>query len=72
MVKSGKVLVTQSTFTSVKELANLGTGACFGELALLSNEPRKATVTATVQTVCWTMDRNTFTSMLGNTINVVN
>ena len=52
-------------FTSVKELVTLGPGGYFGELALQSNEPRKATVTATSPTVCWTMDRSTFTNMLG-------
>ena len=32
-----------------KTLANLSQGACFGELALIRNEPRSATVTATSQ-----------------------
>ena len=66
MIQSGKVSVTKSTFTSTKELVVLGAGGAFGELALMSNEPRKATVTAKTATSCWTMDRNTFTSMLGN------
>ena len=33
----------------LKTLANLSQGACFGELALIRNEPRSATVTATSQ-----------------------
>ena len=71
MVKSGKVSVTQSTFTSVKELVALGPGGYFGELALQSNEPRKASVTSVAATVCWTMDRSTFTSMLGKYVKIV-
>jgi len=66
LIKSGKVSITQSTFTSSKQLATLAAGGYFGELALQSNEPRKATVTALLPTVCWTMDRGTFTSLLGN------
>lgn len=66
LIKSGKVSITQSTFTSSKQLATLAAGGYFGELALQSNEPRKATVTAMAPTVCWTMDRGTFTSLLGN------
>ena len=35
-------------------------GEGFGELALLYNAPRAATITATEESVCWRLDRGTF------------
>ena len=45
----------------------LSTGQYFGELALISNEPRQATVAAASDTElhCFTIDKVTFTSVLG-------
>jgi CRP-like cAMP-binding protein len=59
--------VTQSSTLagSAKELVRLSTGQYFGELALISNEPRKATVTAIDPLVCYTIGKSTFTSLLG-------
>ncbi len=37
----------------------------FGERALLSNEPRGATVAAVQDTVCLSLDRDTFVEILG-------
>jgi cGMP-dependent protein kinase 2 len=37
----------------------------FGERALLSNEPRGATVVASQETVCLVLDRDTFVEILG-------
>lgn len=37
-----------------------GVGTCFGELALMYNSPRAATVTAHVDSVVWVVDRFTF------------
>ena len=37
----------------------------FGELALLNDEPRAATVTATEFTVVLQIDRDTFTRLIG-------
>jgi cGMP-dependent protein kinase 2 len=37
----------------------------FGERALLSNEPRGATVVAAQETVCLVLDRDTFLEILG-------
>lgn len=39
-------------------------GECFGELALLYNSPRAATVKAVVPSVVWALDRDTFQLML--------
>ena len=35
-------------------------GEGFGELALLYNAPRAATITATIESVVWKLDRGTF------------
>lgn len=37
----------------------------FGERALLSNEPRGATVVASQETMCLVLDRDTFVEILG-------
>ncbi len=43
------------------------TGKHFGELALIDDAPRKATVTATTPTVqCWTLDRANFLNLFGS------
>ena len=47
------------------ELANLGPGDFFGEMALLNDEPRSATVEATTNCSFLLMDRKTFTRLLG-------
>jgi len=41
-------------------------GGCFGELALMYNCPRAATVTATVDSVLWAVDRVTFQKTIMN------
>jgi cAMP-dependent protein kinase regulator len=61
ILQQGSVVVTQGS----KELTRLSAGGCFGELALISNEPRKATVTALTALQCYTIDKPTFTSVLG-------
>ncbi|GBF90110.1 cyclic nucleotide dependent kinase [Raphidocelis subcapitata] len=61
IVKSGEALVTQGG----KEVNRLFKADFFGERALLSNEPRGATVSAVQDTVCLTLDRDTFVEILG-------
>ncbi|KAJ1560489.1 hypothetical protein HK096_008466 [Nowakowskiella sp. JEL0078] len=41
-----------------------GPGGCFGELALMYNAPRAATVLCTEEAVLWTLDRVTFRRLL--------
>ena len=49
IIKSGSVAVSTAEHGQV---AVLEEGAFFGEMALLNDEPRRATVTATSQVVC--------------------
>lgn len=67
IIQSGTAAVTQNILGgSMVELVRLSPGKFFGELALISNEPRKATVTASEKLVCYTLDSATFNSVLGN------
>jgi len=51
--------------TPPQEVLKYGPGDYFGELALLNNEPRAATVTATEECRCYSVSRKSFTSLLG-------
>jgi len=46
LVKSGRVRVTVEADGKTTEMAVLGRGSCFGEMALLTGSPRSATVSA--------------------------
>lgn len=75
MIQQGRAVVTQtSTFStsSGTELARLGPGKYFGELALIEDAPRKATVTATSACKCWTLDRHNFKFLFGSMAAAVN
>lgn len=48
-----------------KEVNRLFKADFFGERALLTNEPRAASVAASQDTVCLVLDRDTFTEILG-------
>jgi len=43
-----------------KHLKNYSSGDVFGELALLYNAPRAATIRSEDDAHCWVLDRNTF------------
>jgi small-conductance mechanosensitive channel/CRP-like cAMP-binding protein len=45
-------------------VAKLGTGEVFGEMALLTGEPRRATVTAETDVVCYRLDKSGFESVI--------
>lgn len=58
---SGEAAVTQGG----KVVNRLFKADYFGEKALLSNEPRNASVSASQETVCLALDRDTFKEILG-------
>jgi cAMP-dependent protein kinase regulator len=62
IVKEGEA----KCFKGDKEVATLTTGMYFGELALLNNKPRAATVKAAGLLRVVALDRATFTRVLGN------
>ena len=47
-----------------REVAKLGAGKSFGELALISNKPRMATIRTQGFTTFATLDKNSYTSVL--------
>lgn len=49
-----------------KKVMAYAAGGSFGELALLFNCPRKATVTCTSEALCWKLDRKTFRHYLAH------
>ena len=70
IIKSGGVRVEatneENVTTVIKE--HLGPSDYFGEMALMKDEPRMATVTATAHTICMKLDRATFQQLLGENI----
>jgi CRP-like cAMP-binding protein len=59
-IQSGKVTVTQRTPNAEREIRIMGPGESFGELALLEDAPRSATVTAVEQTTAVLLDKGQF------------
>jgi CRP-like cAMP-binding protein len=65
-LRSGEVSVERELESGmVKEVARLGPGDCFGELALLEQTPRTATVRAVTETVALTLSREDFAKVRG-------
>ena len=67
VVLSGLVRVVQSTFESPlvgQVLAEIGYGEVFGELAMLTDQPRTATVVAVEHTRCLALDPDDFMQVL--------
>jgi cAMP-dependent protein kinase regulator len=62
VLESGSLVCTKvfSGKTEPTKLKDYSPGEGFGELALLYNAPRAATITATEASVCWKLDRDTF------------
>ncbi|GMI45784.1 hypothetical protein TrCOL_g9294 [Triparma columacea] len=66
IVESGSVICTKLVDGVEKTVSEtLGPGDYFGELSLINNENRAATVTAQEDTTCLSIDRKTFKRLLG-------
>ncbi|KAI8621951.1 camp-dependent protein kinase regulatory subunit [Chytriomyces sp. MP71] len=65
-IESGSldVYVAKPGDEEVQKVYEYADGDCFGELALMYNAPRAATVVATSLTVLWALDRLTFRKIL--------
>jgi CRP-like cAMP-binding protein len=63
-IQSGTVKVTISGPGGEKELRQMGAGESFGELALLDDKPRSATVTAVEPTTAVLLDKSQFRAEL--------
>jgi len=60
VVLEGEVLVLKRAAA----VARLGPGEAFGEMSLLDNEPRSATITAASDVLCLRIDRPAFTQVI--------
>ena len=66
IIEEGAVMCTKASGGVEEKVSDeLGVGAYFGELALLNDDVRQASVKALEPTVCLTLDRATFKRVLG-------
>lgn len=65
-IQSGKVRVTRQTPQGEREIRSMGPGESFGELSLLQDQPRSATITAIEPTTCVLLDHVQFNVELKN------
>ncbi len=63
-IQQGEVEVVREADGSEKVLANLSAGQYFGEMALLSNEPRNATIRTVTATRLAALGKQNFVTML--------
>ncbi len=63
MIESGKVLVKTAQAGNVP-INELGAGRYFGEVALIKDQPRNASVVAAEDTVCYVLDREEFRNVI--------
>lgn len=64
VVQRGEVGVRIQVEGSIGDLATLGPGDIFGEMSVLTGEPRAATCTARAETTCYKIDRRAFEEVL--------
>lgn len=64
VIRSGRVAVKICVGAIEKEVATLGEGEFFGEMSLMTGEPRHATVVAKSDTECYVIDRALFQQLL--------
>jgi HEAT repeat protein len=64
IVFRGSVVIRKKSGTAERELAQLGPGECFGEMALFDAAPRSATALAVSDCTLLTLERNRFHTLL--------
>jgi ATP-binding cassette subfamily B protein len=67
LVARGRVVVARGAGDELREIARLGDGDQFGEMALLFDKPRSATVTARTDCLFLTLTRRQFLDLIGGT-----
>jgi small-conductance mechanosensitive channel/CRP-like cAMP-binding protein len=60
VIKEGEVAIRVSVDGAEREVAKLKTGDFFGEMSLMTGEPRRATVAATGDVACYVVDHGAF------------
>mmetsp|Transcript_5969 Transcript_5969/g.22654 ORF Transcript_5969/g.22654 Transcript_5969/m.22654 type:complete len:647 (-) Transcript_5969:68-2008(-) len=71
IITEGEVKVTKRIEGEVREVARLQKSNYFGELALLFEQPRAATVIAVGNVKCIKMDRKSFNNLLGPCMSIL-
>lgn len=66
LVQTGLVAIRRTVGTHEEELAQLGTGRIFGELALLQSAPRLASAVALDRTVCEVIRKDQFDKVIAS------
>ena len=68
VVQTGSVEVRLGSGRAGLALYRLGPGDCFGEMALLTGEPRSADVVAAEDTILWALERADFDRILNESV----
>src|SRR5215216_5283947 len=68
IVHTGSVEVRLGVGPDSLSLYRLGPGDCFGEMALLTGEPRSADVVAVEGSELWALDRQSFDAVVGGSV----
>ncbi|KAJ1961957.1 hypothetical protein GGI12_002950 [Dipsacomyces acuminosporus] len=72
LIEQGTIRVIKADPDGVeREYPSLNQGGYFGELALLDNQPRQATLIASSRTKCARMSKDAFDRLLGPVINII-
>lgn len=64
VIRSGEVVVSVKTETGEKPVGRLGEAEYFGEIALVSNQPRTATVTSMSETELLVLEKSDFDTVM--------
>ena len=64
LLRKGSVDVTQQHGDETRQVATLTEGDFFGEVALLEDKPRNATVRAKTETLCYTLSKEEFRQVI--------